>query len=121
MLEEKELTGEIVYEFTYQLLMSSNHPLADKDSITFDDLTSFVEIAHADPYVPSLPLSKVVKEELPDNINRRIFIYERASQFEVLSENHETFMWVSPAHDKLLERYDLVQKECDENKKIYKK
>ena len=120
MLEEKELTGEIVCEFTYQLLMSSNHPLADKDSITFDDLTSFVEIAHADPYVPSLPLSKVVKEELPDNINRRIFIYERASQFDLLSENPQTFMWVSPVPEKLLNRYGLVQRRCAENHKVYR-
>ena len=67
-----------------------------------------------------MPLSKVVKEELPDNINRRIFIFERASQFDLLSMNPETFMWVSPAPQSLLERYNLVQKECGDNKKVYK-
>ena len=79
-----------------------------------------MEIAHADPYVPSLPLSKVVKEELPDNINRRIFIYERASQFDLLSENPQTFMWVSPVPEKLLNRYGLVQRRCAENHKVYR-
>ena len=29
-------------------------------------------------------------------------------------------MWVSPIPKSLLERYDLVQKECSENRKIYK-
>ncbi|MBP3940097.1 MAG: LysR family transcriptional regulator, partial [Christensenellaceae bacterium] len=120
MLEEKGLGYEMIAEFSYILIMSSKNPLAKKEEIYFDDLVPYIEIAHADPYVPSLPLSKVVKEELPDNIDRRIYIFERASQFDLLSENHETFMWVSPASEKILSRYDLVQRRCRENRKIYK-
>ena len=120
MLEEKGFCYEMVTEFSYSLIMSADNPLAEKETITFDDLTGFIEIAHADPYVPSMPLSKVVKEELPDNINRRIFVFERASQFDLLSSNPETFMWVSPAPEGLLKRYNLVQKKCVDNKKIYK-
>ena len=120
MLEEKGFCYELVTEFTYSLIMSADNPLAKKEVITFDDLADYIEIAHADPYVPSMPLSKVVKEELPDNIDRRIFIFERASQFDLLSNNPETFMWVSPAPESLLKRYNLVQKKCVDNKKIYK-
>ena len=120
MLEEKGFQYELVTEFTYSLIMSADNPLAHKAEITFDDLANYIEIAHADPYVPSMPLSKVVKEELPDNIERRIFIFERASQFDLLSINPETFMWVSPAPKSLLERYNLVQRKCADNKKVYK-
>ena len=120
MLEEKGFCYEMVTEFTYSLIMSADNPLSQKETITFDDLADYIEIAHADPYVPSMPLSKVVKEELPDNIDRRIFIFERASQFDLLSNNPETFMWVSPAPESLLKRYNLVQKKCVDNKKIYK-
>ena len=120
MLEEKGLTYEMITEFSYSLIMSKDSVLAKKDVITFDDLKGLIEIAHADPYVPSMPLAKVVKEELPDIIDRRIFIFERASQFELLHKNPETFMWVSPAPCDILERYDLVQKKCVDNKKIYK-
>ena len=120
MLDEKQLHYETICEFTYELIMSREHPLAHQPEITFEDLRPFIEIAHADPYVPSLPLSKVVKEELPDNIDRRIFIYERASQFDLLSENPHTFMWISPVPHKLLERYGLVQRKCGENQKIYR-
>lgn len=120
MLEEKGFQYELITEFTYSLIMSANNPLAEKDKVTFDNLTDYIEIAHADPYVPSLPLSKVIKEELPDNIERRIFIFERASQFDLLSINPETFMWVSPAPKSLLERYNLVLKKCTDNKKVYK-
>ena len=120
MLEEKGLCYEMISEFSYWLIMSEENPLSKKEQITFDDLQGYIEIAHADPYVPSLPLAKVVKEELPDNIDRRIFIFERASQFDLLSNNPETFMWVSPAPESVLKRYNLVQKKCVDNKKIYK-
>lgn len=120
MLEEKGFCYELVTEFTYSLIMSADSPLAKKEEIAFDDLADYIEIAHADPYVPSMPLSKVVKEELPDNVDRRIFIFERASQFDLLSNNPETFMWVSPAPESLLKRYNLIQKKCIDNKKIYK-
>ena len=120
MLEEKGFTYELITEFTYKIIMSKDSPLAKLDTISFDDLVDYIEIAHADPYVPSVPVSKVVKEELSDDINRRIFVFERTSQFELLSRNLETFMWVSPIPKSLLERYDLVQKECSENRKIYK-
>ena len=120
MLEEKNLNHEMVTEFSYRLVMSREHPLAGKENVTFDDLRDYIEVAHADPYVPSLPLSKVVKEELPDHIDRRIFVFERASQFELLNRNPETFMWVSPLPDSLLERYQLVQKVCAENTRRYK-
>lgn len=120
VFEEKGFRYELVTEFTYSLIMSADNPLAQKDEITYNDLVDYIEIAHADPYVPSMPLSKVIKEELPDNIDRRIFIFERASQFDLLSMNPETFMWVSPAPQSLLERYNLVQRKCIDNKKVYK-
>lgn len=120
MLDEKDMQYEMITEFSYVLAMSRDNPLASAEKITFDALKDYIEIAHADPYVPSLPLSQVRKEELPDNIGRRIFVFERASQFELLSKNPETFMWVSPIPQKLLDRYDLVQIPCEENKKIYK-
>ena len=120
LLEEKELTGKLVAEFSYRLIMHKDSPLAGKAVIHFDDLSGLIEIAHADPYVPSLPMAKVVKEELPDNVDRRIFIFERASQFELLARNKETFMWVSPVPQSLLDRYGLIEKDCPDNKKLYK-
>ena len=120
MLEEKGLAYELVAEFSYVLIMSKENPLAGKETITYDDLSSYIEIAHADPYVPTLSMSKVFREELPDNIGQRIFVFERASQFDLLSENPKTFMWVSTASQQILDRYNLVQRVCEGNKKVYK-
>ena len=120
MLEEKGLSFELVAEFSYVLLMSRESPLAAKETIAYEDLSDYIEIAHADPYVPTLSVSKVFREELPGNVNQRIFVFERASQFDLLSENPRTFMWVSPASQKILDRYNLVQRACEGNKKVYR-
>lgn len=120
MLDEKGLKYETVTEFTYRLIMSKSHPLAEKDEIVYDDLTHYTEIAHADPYVPSLSMSAVKKDELPDNIDKRIFVFERASQFELLENVPGTFMWVSPVSDGILEKHNLVQRPCKDNSRVYK-
>lgn len=120
MLDEKNLHYELVAEFSYVLLMNRAHPLATKETIDFDDLWPYMEITHADPYVPSLSLSQVRKEEIPDNVARRIFVFERASQFELLSKNPEVFMWVSPIPTDLLDRYGLIQRKASCNTKPYK-
>ena len=119
-LEEKGLSYELIYEFHYVLIMSKENPLAKKAEIHYSDLKPFIEIAHADPYVPSLPLSVVKKEEITGGTDRKIYVFERASQFDLLSENPETFMWVSPLPEKILKRYDLVQIDCPDNRKSYK-
>lgn len=120
MLDERGLSYELITEFSYVLLLNKNSDLAQKEEITFADLENYIEIAHADPFVPSLPFSEVKKEELTDNISRRIFVFERASQFELLAHNPDTFMWISPAPPALLQRYGLVQRKCAENTKLYK-
>lgn len=120
MFEEKGLLYELIAEFHYVIAVSKDSPLAKLPQIHFSDLTPYIEIAHADPFVPNLTLAEVKKEELPDNIGRRIYLFERASQFDLIAENPQTFMWVSPLTDKILERYGLVQFECPDNRRMYK-
>ena len=120
MLEENGLVGEQITEFHYVLLLQKNSPLAQKSELHFTDLKPYIEIAHADPFVPSLSMAEVKKAELPDDIERRIFVFERASQLDLLAENDQTFMWVSPVPQKLLDRYGLVQRDCSDNRRSYK-
>ena len=119
-LDEKGLAYEPVVQFHYVLIMSKNNPLASKPVIHFPDLEPYIEIAHADPFVLNLPSAIVRKEELPDNVKCRIFVFERGSQFYLLSDNPETFMWVSPIPQNILDRHGLVQRECPDNIRIYK-
>ena len=120
MAEQRGLNHELISEFHRVLVFSKTSALNELDEIRFSDLKNYIEIAHADPFVPSLPLAEVRKDELQGEITRRIFVFERGSQFDVLSKNDETFMWVSPVPFETLERYGLTAKPCAENAKVYK-
>lgn len=120
MMDEKGLNYELISEFRYLLVASQDSKLIHLPEIHYSDLYDMIEIAHADPYVPSLSLAAVKKAELPDQIHRRIFIFERGSQFELLDYNPETFMWVSPLPDQILNRYHLFQRECTDNQRLYR-
>lgn len=119
-LYEKGLASELIMEFSYVLVMSEKSPLAEKETIELPDLADYVEIAHADPFVPSLPQLDAKKAELSEFVDKRIFVFERGSQMELLSGNPNTFMWVSPIPAPSLERFGLVQRQCPSNQKVYR-
>lgn len=119
LFEEKHLNAEIITEFKYQLLMSKNHPLNKKEEIYSKDLAPYIEISHADPYVPSLPLIDVKKEELSKYVDKHIYVFERGSQFEILENVENSFMWVSPVPEDLYRKYGLVSRKCEDNEKVY--
>ncbi len=118
--DNRGLNYELVAEFRYQLIASKESSLASLEKITYGDLKSHTEIAHADPYVPSFPIAEIRKSEVTDETNKRIFLFDRASQFEILSHNEDAFMWVSPVPRELLDKYDLFQSECVGNDRVYR-
>lgn len=111
-LNEKNLTSKLICDFKCSVYMSKHHPLAKKEEITAEDLAGYIEIIHGDPFIPSLSTSDAKKIELPENVDKRIYVYERGGQFDLLSEVHTTFMKGSPIPESLRERYGLVKKLC---------
>lgn len=120
LFEEKKLNFEVLNDFSYVLAVNKNNPLAKKDKIEAQDLANFIEITHGDPYVPSLPLIDVKRAELSEFSKNRIMVFERGVQFTLLEQVPNTFMWVSPIPNDLLDKYNLVEKKCDFNTKVYK-
>lgn len=120
LFSEKNIITETITEFSYVLLVSKNSSLAQKENIELSDLSGYIEITHSDPYVPSLPLNDVMKAELSEFVNKRVFVFERASQFVLLENVPETFMWVSPIPQPLLFKHNLVQRNCQSNDKKYR-
>lgn len=117
---EKNLENETITEFSYVLAMSESNPLASKTKITPEDLSEYIEIAHADPYVPSLPVIDVKKAEMSEFVDKRIYVFERASQYMLLDKVPNTFMWISPLPDEMLAEHNLIEKKCEFSQKKYK-
>lgn len=120
MLHEKDILSEPIAEYSCRLLIAASDPLTNKEDIILSDLAEYTEIGNPDHYVPSLPFTDAIKAESSEYVTRRIYVYERASQFDILSKVPKTFMWVSSIPDDLLTRYGLVQIPCSANEKIYR-
>lgn len=105
----KGLLTEPVFKYSAGLLMSENHPLAKKECIEPEDLTPYIEITHGD----GLPgTGDYGKRRRMTEASRRIYVFERGSQFNILCEDTNTYMWVSPMPAEILSRHHLVERQC---------
>lgn len=120
LLKEKELKSELVWQFRYIAVMSKDHPLATKPVLTCADFADSIEILHSDNAVPSLPTLEAKRMENIENSNKKIYVFERGSQFEILSNIPNSFMWVSPIPQKMLDRYGLIQRRVSDADYNYK-
>lgn len=107
-LKKRNLKAEEILTFDYLVLMPSSHPLAIKSELTLDMLMPYIEIVHGDLAIPFLP----EKEEGASRAKKRIYVFERGSQFDLLSRISESYMWVSPMPKDLLRRNHLTLKTC---------
>jgi DNA-binding transcriptional LysR family regulator len=116
-LDDKGFERESVLKYQYSALMSNKHPLAVKDKVRYSDLNDYIEITHGDLMIPvAAPKDRQTE---PERSKKRIYIYERGSQFDLLRKVPATYIWVSPMPSELLECYGLVQKQCEDTDEIY--
>lgn len=118
--KEKKLIAETVAEFSPILLIRADEPLAQKESVSLEDLSGFTEISRGDAYVPSVPLIDIKKAEFTENVEKRIFAIDRTAQLELTASVPRSFMWACPISREQLDKYGLVMLKCPWNTKIYK-
>jgi hypothetical protein len=114
-LADKGLNHEQIWEFEYLVIMSKGHPLADAAEVLYGELSRFIEIVHGDtavPYLGALETQRAATNGCPIPLRKRVYLYERCNQFDLLSTIPFTYMWVSPVPDNLMDRYKLVQRRC---------
>lgn len=119
-LKEKGLSHKEIWEFEHLALMSCHHPLAKKKLVTYEELMDYTEILHGDLSIPYLSLPKLKEAEPVEQIKKRIYVYERGSQFDLLRRVHSTYMWVSPIPEEVLQQDGLVQRKCNASDHTYK-
>ncbi len=77
LFTEKKISWVTITEYAYYLLMSKDHPLSGKEEIHFADLSEFIEISHADQYVPTVPVIDVKRAELSQFVDKHIYVFDR--------------------------------------------
>ncbi len=117
--KKHKLECETIWEFEYVLVMSKDHPLATKEEITCSDLEQYIKITHGDIEQPH---EKAMERNFRQQSEqaKTIYVYERGSQFDLLTNLNNTYMWVSPIPSAILNRHNLVQRACAANDNKYK-
>lgn len=111
-LEEKGLQYETLWEAKYVALVHQDHPLAKKRVLSVDDFHEYIQIMFGDDDVPYIRVSESDNFHGKHPNSKRILIYDRATQFDLLCNNPLTYMWVSPLPQELLQKNGLVQCKC---------
>lgn len=118
LLKIKKLHYDTVLEFQYLLLMSKDSPLADRKVVVHSDLQGCIELIHGDTRLPNGDYVNLMDDCGSKTSSRRIHIFERGIQMELLREIPEAYMWGSPLPEDVLRQNGLVQKKCDCSKKM---
>lgn len=115
MLQQKKLRYRPIWTFDYMLLTSRKSALAALDEVHPENLKGYTELVHGDVNSAFLPEPAGGGDE-----GKRIYLYERGSQFDFLSNVPTTYMWVSPLPEKVLRQHELVQIPCPDNRYRYR-
>ena len=117
MLHQKKLLFRRIWTFDYMLLVSRKSELAPRTEIHPSDLKGYTELLHGDDSDTYLPERTEAANR--EQREKRIYLYERGSQFDFLSNVLTTYMWVSPLPEAVLKQHDLVQLPCPDNRYQY--
>lgn len=108
-LAEKGLQYESVWQSDYVALMRNDHPLAQGTRLSVSDFAPYTEITFGDDEVPYVRTSET---ESSLGNSKRILVYDRAMQFDLLRANPAAYMWSSPVPQDILRSNGLVQRKC---------
>lgn len=111
MLQDENLEWKEMWEFSSQLLMSASHPLASRPSLTYLDLTDFLEIREGDIRQPSFSFEEE-EECAGPGCSRSVSVYDRGSQLELLKQLPSSYMWSAPLPQQCLKDSGLIQRPC---------
>ncbi len=111
-MTEKGVQFEPVWQGDYLALMSSAHPLAEKELLSAQDLADCVEITPGDEEVPYIRTSDAEAAAGLAPSARRILVYDRAMQFDLLQTVPGAYCWASAQPKEVLEKHGLIQRRC---------
>jgi len=111
-LSRKGLQYETLWKSRYVALMRNDHPLAGRSVLSPQDLEPYIEILFGDDEVPFIQVSEARTAGGTPGVPRRILVYDRAMQFDLLRASRYAYMWVSPLPGDLLLKNGLIQQKC---------
>lgn len=109
--EGQALELQEICPIRFQILLSRDHPLADRQTLRQEDLLPYPEIVHGELY---RSYGKPAK-----SLRRRIYTTDRMAQITLLTQIHGAYLWSAPVCPDLLAHWGLVQRPCSDPKPPY--
>ena len=107
LLANKNLCYTELMRFQMLLVMRRDHPLAEEADITPDRLRPYTEVVHGDHRNPSMTMARI-DPLLHETPSRRIYVYDRGSQIDLLKTLPGAYMWASPIPEDILEEAGML-------------
>lgn len=120
ILDEKKLDYQTITEVECLLTFSRNSELYTMDRVTANDLRDFVQICTQDTMSQIDTPFEPKKIAITNSVEKRIYMFDRCSLFESLSKIHNSFTFLPPTSDKILNFYNLYQSNIKLDSVMYK-
>lgn len=111
-IADKDLQYETIWHGDYVALMREDHPLTQQEGLSCTDFLPYIELAYGDDHVPYVRNSEAKTTTGIAKNNKRILIYSRNMQFDLLERNSLAYIWSSAVPESILEAHHLVQRRC---------
>ena len=111
-LNNRKLSYRPLMEFTMQLLMRADHPLAKYDDVPFEELKNYIEIVHGDDEMNIFGRSFINADFSEEPNSKRIFATDRGSKTGLISTLDNAYMWVTPVPQQAYPPENVVIKKC---------
>lgn len=111
-LENKNLCCQTLMEFTMMLIFHKSHPFASLSVISQQDLYKYTEIVHGDQQNLAVSMARI-NPLLKGAAKRRVYVYDRGSQIDLLQRLPDAYMWVSPIPLDMVDSYDMKIRSSD--------
>lgn len=98
--------------------------MAERENVLYSELSeNYTEIIHGDggvPYVSPGSPALAGEHNGSGESHCRIYVFDRASQFDLLFSVPQSFMLDSPVPAEVCSRFGLVQRKCDFPDNLYR-
>lgn len=117
LLHDENLSSRLLWEFSCSLLMTAEHPLAGRTSLTYLDLEGFPQISQGDMQPASFTFD--TPEQPGASPAKTVAVYDRASQIDLLLSLPGAYLWDAPVPYRILADMNLIQRPCSYPGNLY--
>ena len=106
------IASKKIVDFNYLVTFNKDHPLAEKEIVSMNDLKESIYVA-----LETNTVSPAADDE-PFEFRRKIQLSDASTTLDVACHNKEAFFFATPLSRETLERHNCVQRKCEETEKI---